>query len=118
MPNFVSDTPTYDKYLDARISLLIVNAYDIINICKVARTFTAGLLSGTSWYHYRDDMRKISDALALVEHDALLLEHQISRISEALWKTYKEGEPDSTVFEVPFWDKVAEMREKYFEDVI
>lgn len=116
MAFYIPDEAEYNEDLDKAINKLIFNAVDIISICKKARTPMGDNLYGIKWYFYREEFRKISDALSLVEHDSYLLLDRVTKVSEALWKLYYKENPDAAGTDNPklSTSEVAAMRDDYF----
>ena len=94
MAFYISNEYKYDEDLDKAINKLIFNGVDIIAICKIARQPMGENLWGTKWYFYREEFRKISDALSLVEHDAYLFLDRVTKVSESVWKNYYKEHPE------------------------
>lgn len=116
MAVYVPEEPQYNEYLDKQITNLIGVSYDIIAICKTAHKLTENTLWGTPWYYWRNEIRRMADALSLLEHDAFLFAEQVTRLSEDVWKLYYKEHPDTTS-DVPVTDpnEWAEMRSHYFD---
>ena len=116
MAFYYSTKPVYDTNLDKAINMLIYNAVDIISICRYARYPITHDFFGRVWYSYREDFRRISDALTLVEHDAFLLMDRISKVSQALFGAYYEENPDAAGNDNAQLSlaELAAMREEYF----
>ena len=115
MAFFIPEGATYDSGLDKEVNRLIFNIYDIIAICKKMRQPIHSSLWGINWYIWNNELRRISDALSLMEHDAFLLAKETSELSRKLWGLYYKENPDTTEDKPELsMAEVAEMRANYF----
>lgn len=62
--------------------------FKILELCNEMREALPQGAMDWTWYHYREDVRKIFDAISLVEHDNLLLTQATSRLAEKNWTAY------------------------------
>lgn len=116
MAGYIPDKPVYYAEFDREITKLIGVADDFIAICRTARQLILNSLSSKAWYFWHNDIRRLSDSLALLEHDAFLFAEYTTRISKSVWDLYYKENPDITTdapaSNVGDWE---EMRSHYFD---
>lgn len=94
MAAYITNEPKYNEHLDINITRCIGKVLKMMDLCREIREPLQEGGTDHVWYHYREDVRKIYDAVALVEHDVFLLTHYITKISEKVWALYYKEHPD------------------------
>ena len=90
-PLQIPDKPFYDETLETQLQLTAHSVRLMIEGMPALReTFEAGI-TGYAWYYYNDESRRIYDAMALVEHDLLLLIQQLLRLRRANLDCYNSS---------------------------
>ena len=78
-----SGTPIYDELFDKVLTRNIGELLEMMSLCVEMRGYFQTGATQWTWYYYKEDIRKVFDAISLVEHDLFLLTHQLTRIYEA-----------------------------------
>lgn len=82
----------YSQVLDYNMTSMAIKTEQMIADCNTLRSYLYNGVSGISWYFYSNEARKIFDTISLVEHDLVLLIHQIDNVRETNYRLYNPEE--------------------------